>query len=337
MVVVGLLRLTSANNSCHFFIYFCECAGVQKKDGSCQDGIIESLAAYRASVVSNEENNGPGNNESVTMFQHGKKKPAAQQQQHHYPSNFNMPPQQKQQPQYAATMAVMSAPMPQQPAPPMSKKPSPLLNTLTVDQEQQQIQHQQDQQQQQQNMMNYLMQNNRPADMNQQPQMMTTGLAPNHVQQTDMNYSLQIMQQLPPQQQQQQQSQSQQQPQQYLNQVTTTDKTIPGTNVHPHYIVKRVKRRKTTPILMQPSPLLNSLMVDQQQQLHLHQQQQQQIQHQQDQQQQQQNMMNYPMQNNRPADMNQQPQMMPTGLAPNHVHQTDMNYSPHIMQQQQQI
>jgi hypothetical protein len=88
---------------------------------------------------------------------------------------------------------------------------------------------------------------------------------------------------------------------------------------------------------MQPSPLLNSLMVDQQQQLHLHQQRQQQIQHQQDQQQQLQNMMNYPMQNNRPADMNQQPQMMPTGLVPDHVQQTDINYSPHIMQQQQQL
>jgi hypothetical protein len=89
------------------------------------------------------------------------------------------------------------------------------------------------------------MQNNRPAYMNQQPQMIQTGPAPHQVQQqTGMNYSPHIMQQQqqqpPPQQQQQQQPQSQQQQQQqrvqHLNQVTTTGKPVPGTNVHPHCI-----------------------------------------------------------------------------------------------------
>jgi hypothetical protein len=50
----------------------------------------------------------------------------------------------------------------------------------------------------------------------------------------------QQQQQPPPQQQQQQQPQSQQQQQQqrvqHLNQVTTTGKPVPGTNVHPHCI-----------------------------------------------------------------------------------------------------
>ena len=165
----------------------------KKKTEAAKKEYLKALAAYRASVVSKEGNNGQNNEGS--MFQAGNSAPPAQQQQNvatqnfaNYQSNYNMPPQQQQQqPQYTATMAVTSAPMPQQPVSPMSKKPSPLLNSLMVDQQQQQqlhlhqqqqMQQQHQQQQQQQNMLNYPMQNNRPAYMNQQPQMIQN--APPH-------------------------------------------------------------------------------------------------------------------------------------------------------------